>query len=132
MFIMGWETAGGPQTTSENPHQGPDRRGPRLSDVDPISGAKSGDLPALGQGRAARQGNRRVDLGDADRRRGQHRRRDPPRRSSEQGLVRPGDPAQQGIEGGARTDSKVSGRGQGLALRGHDGKSQADERRRRS
>src|SRR5208337_1997931 len=59
---------------------------------------------------------------------GKRRRRDPPGGSSEQRLVWPRDSSQQGIEGGPRPDSKVSGRGQGVALRGHDGKSQADQR----
>src|SRR5271157_2498967 len=97
----------GPETTSENSDQSADGRGPGLSDFHQISRAKPGDLPALGAGGAARQGNRVVDLGDADRRRGKHRRRDPSRRSSEQRLLGPGDSPQQGIEGGPRPDSKV-------------------------
>src|SRR5208337_5142385 len=76
-----------------------------------ISREKPGHLPALGEGGAARQGNRVVDLGDADRRRAKYRRRDPSRRSSEQRLLGPGDSPQQGIEGGPRPDSKVPGRG---------------------
>ena len=44
------------------------------------------------------------------------------------GRLWPRDSPQQGIEGGARSNPRGSGRGQALALRGHDGKSQADER----
>ena len=60
----------GPKATSENSNQGPDRRGPGLSDHHPIPRAKPGDLPALGAAGVARQRNRVVDLGDADRRGG--------------------------------------------------------------
>ena len=101
-----------PQATSENPHQGPDRGGPGLFDQNAISGTKPGDLPPLGAGGVARQGNRVLDLGDADRRRGRDRRRDPSRRSREQRLVWPGDSPQQRIEGGPRhiQKSQVGGR----------------------